>query len=61
MNSLDTESVNEIRGLFSELNAQGTTIVIASHIAEDIETLCTRIFRIENGEVAEIESEKNAV
>ena len=61
MNSLDTESVNEIRGLFSELNAQGTTIVIASHIAEDIEALCTRIFRIENGEVAEIESEKNAV
>ena len=61
MNSLDTESVNEIRELFSELNAQGTTIVIASHIAEDIETLCTRIFRIENGEVAEIESEKNAV
>ena len=61
MNSLDTESVNEIRGLFSELNAQGTTIVIASHIAEDIETLCTRIFRIENGEVSEIESEKNAV
>lgn len=61
MNSLDTESVNEIRGLFSELNAQGTTIVIASHIAEDIETLCTRIFRIENGEVAELEREKDAV
>lgn len=61
MNSLDTESVNEIRKLFSELNAQGTTIVIASHIAEDIETLCTRIFRIENGEVSELEREKNAV
>lgn len=61
MNSLDTESVNEIRGLFSELNSEGTTIVIASHIAEDIETLCTRIFRIENGEVAEIEREKSTV
>lgn len=61
MNSLDTESVNEIRKLFSELNAQGTTIVIASHIAEDIETLCTRIFRIENGEVSELEREKSTV
>lgn len=61
MNSLDTESVNEIRKLFSELNEKGTTIVIASHIAEDIETLCTRIFRIENGEVAELEREKDAV
>lgn len=61
MNSLDTESVNEIRKLFSELNEKGTTIVIASHIAEDIETLCTRIFCIENGEVAELEREKDAV
>ncbi len=61
MNSLDTESVNEIRKLFSELNEAGTTIVIASHIAEDIETLCTRIFRIENAQVTEITKEKGAV
>ncbi len=61
MNSLDTESVSEIRTLFSELNASGTTIVIASHIAEDIETLCTRIFRIDNAEVTELETEKETV
>ncbi len=57
MNSLDVESVTEIRRLFTELNAQGTTIVLASHIAEDIESLCTRIFRIENNSVAEVTEE----
>ena len=61
MNSLDTESVNEIRKLFTELNEAGTTIVIASHIAEDIETLCTRIFRIENAQVTEHEAKKETV
>ena len=53
MNSLDTESVAEIRKLFTELNNQGTTIVLASHIAEDIESLCTRKFRIENCTICE--------
>lgn len=61
MNSLDTESVNEIRSLFTELNEAGTTIVIASHISEDIESLCTRIFRIESAQVTEIETKKEAV
>ncbi|MGN0675651.1 MAG: ATP-binding cassette domain-containing protein, partial [Oscillospiraceae bacterium] len=53
MNSLDTESVAEIRKLFTELNEQGATIVLASHIADDIESLCTRKFRIENCTVKE--------
>ncbi len=54
MNSLDTESVAEIRKLFTELNEQGATIVLASHIAEDIDSLCTRKFRIENLTIAEL-------
>lgn len=61
MNSLDTESVNEIRKLFSELNEAGTTIVLASHISEDIETLCTRIFRIENAQITELKAERDDV
>lgn len=61
MNSLDAESVNEIRKLFSELNEAGATIVIASHISEDIEALCTRIFRIENAQVTELEAKKVTV
>lgn len=61
MNSLDTESVNEIRRLFMELNEAGTTIVLASHISEDIETLCKRIFRIENAQITELKAKKEAI
>lgn len=54
MNSLDAESVSEIRKLFLGLNRSGTTIVMASHIPEDIDSLCTRKFRIENRTVKEV-------
>lgn len=53
MNSLDSASVSEIRKLFTELNEAGTTIILASHIAEDIESLCTRKFTIDNCKVKE--------
>ncbi len=55
MNSLDTNSANEVRKLFLELNENGATIVMASHIAEDIETLCTKKFIIDNCTVRECE------
>lgn len=48
MNSLDTNAANEVRGLLEELNGKGATIVMASHIPEDIETLCTDKFIIDN-------------
>lgn len=54
MNSLDDRSVGLVRELFTELNGGGTTIVLASHIAEDIESLCTKKFRIENASVSEV-------
>lgn len=54
MNSLDSDSAREVRTLISELNKSGTTVVLASHISEDIETLCTRIFSIENTLVTEL-------
>ena len=58
MNSLDTESVKEIRKLFLELNHLGTTIILASHISEDIETLCKKIYRIENTEIKECDKDE---
>lgn len=54
MNSLDSDSAREVRALISELNKGGTTVVLASHISEDIETLCTRIFSIENTVLTEL-------
>ena len=55
MNSLDTTAADEVRKLFSEINKEGATIVMASHIAEDIESLCTRKFLIDNKTVRECE------
>lgn len=55
MNSLDTNSADEVRKLISELNQNGATVVMASHIAEDIESLCTRKFLIDNCTVKEVE------
>ena len=55
MNSLDSASADEVRKLFQELNNSGATIVMASHIAEDIESLCTRKFSIDNSTVKEVE------
>ena len=47
MNSLDLESVREMREYFLELQKeQGLTILIASHIREDINALCGRIYRV---------------
>ena len=47
MNSLDTESVKEMREYFLALQKeQGLTILIASHIREDIDALCGRIYQV---------------
>ncbi|MCM1330039.1 MAG: ABC transporter ATP-binding protein [Ruminococcus sp.] len=54
MNSLDAGSVAEIRKLFTELNGEGATIVLASHIAEDIDTLCGKKFHIDDCTVKEV-------
>lgn len=54
MNSLDTQSVLEIRKLFTELNKDGATIVLASHIAEDIDSLCGKKFLIDDCTVKEV-------
>lgn len=53
MNSLDIQSVSEIRKLFTELNNGGATIVLASHISEDIDSLCGKKFLIDDCTVKE--------
>lgn len=55
-NGLDTESVNEIRKILLELRNQGTTILMASHIQEDITLLCDNVYRIEKGKINPLSS-----
>lgn len=54
MNGLDEKSIPPVRDYLSELNKKGATILIASHIKEDIETLCSRIFNISGKSAEEI-------
>lgn len=51
MNGLDKEGVADMRKLFLELKAEGKTMVIASHNAEDIAILCDRVYEMEHGEL----------
>lgn len=51
MNSLDRKGVLEIRALLQDLKQQGTTILVASHYAEDIEVLCDKVCEMDQGEL----------
>lgn len=52
MNGLDKTGVKDMRALFSRLRDEGKTILLASHIAEDIDLLCDRVYEIDNGIVS---------
>src|SRR5690625_516831 len=49
MNGLDKQGVLEMRELFKQLNCQGTTIILSSHYAEDIEALCDTVCEMDQG------------
>lgn len=50
-NGLDKQGVYDIRRLLLDLKAQGKTILIASHIAEDIQALCDTVCEMEDGQL----------
>lgn len=50
---LDIVSRNQIRNYISKLKDKGMTIVITSHVAEDIEILCDRIVILSKGRIVE--------
>ena len=56
MNGLDEQGVADMRQLFWRLKEQGKTIVLATHVKEDVELLCDRIYRLRDGRVMESES-----
>ncbi len=55
MNGLDRSGVEEMRRLFSSLRDNGTTILLASHAAEDIDLLCDKVYKVSDGIVTERE------
>jgi ABC-type multidrug transport system ATPase subunit len=48
-NGLDPQGIQEIRRLLLELNAQGTTIFLSSHLLAEIEQMCTRVGVLRGG------------
>lgn len=53
MNGLDKSGVEQVRELLLSLKSEGKTMVITSHNSEDIEILCDRIIKMENGKITE--------
>ena len=53
MNGLDRGGVEEMRKLFRSLRDNGTTILLASHAAEDIDLLCDTVYEVDQGEIKE--------
>ena len=49
MNGLDKDGVADMRQYLLDLKAQGKTVLIASHSAEDIEVLCDTVCEMDNG------------
>lgn len=58
MNGLDNGGVQEMRQLFRELNEKGTTIIIASHMEEDIQYLCHEVTHLDTGKITQREVRK---
>lgn len=48
-NGLDPAGIAEIRELMRELNQQGKTIIMASHILDEVEKVCTHVAIIQKG------------
>lgn len=48
-NGLDPEGIIQIRELILEIAQQGTTIIIASHMLDEIEKICSHVIVLKNG------------
>lgn len=48
-NGLDPAGIAEIRDLIRQLNQQGKTIIMASHILDEVEKVCTHVAIIQKG------------
>ncbi len=48
-NGLDPQGIHEIRSIIQTIAAQGTTILLASHLLDEVEKVCTHVVVIRNG------------
>ena len=48
-NGLDPRGMTEIRDLLLEINRQGTTVFLSSHLLGEVDSLCTRVGILDRG------------
>ncbi len=48
-NGLDPQGIHEIRGIIKTIAANGTTILLASHLLDEVEKVCSHVVVIRNG------------
>ena len=53
-NGMDQESVKRMRQYLLKQKEKGTTILLASHIREDIDMLCDEIYQMDVGKIEKI-------
>ena len=60
-NGLDPAGIAEIRELIKELNRNGKTIIMASHILDEVEKVCTHVAIIQKGVLKMVGSVKEVM
>ena len=48
-NGLDPQGIHEIRNIIQTIASNGTTILLASHLLDEVEKVCTHVVVIRNG------------
>ncbi len=60
-NGLDPAGIAEIRDLIKELSQKGKTIIMASHILDEVEKVCTHVAIIQKGVLKTVSSVKDVM
>lgn len=58
INGLDPQGISDVRTLLLELNKTGMTIIISSHILEELSKVATKYAIIHHGEIIELHSKE---
>ncbi|MCR5061378.1 MAG: ATP-binding cassette domain-containing protein [Saccharofermentans sp.] len=53
MNGLDNNGVSDVKRILKDLKSRGKTIILASHHMEDIDELCDKVYRMDQGHLCE--------
>ena len=50
-NGLDPEGIAEVRGLIQQVASQGKTIILASHLLDEVQKVCTHMAVLQKGQL----------